>query len=140
MPNLKAPPIRPPLSVAEAAYLAGFFDADGSVGVYRKGRGYLLQATANGVHQESIERFTKVFGGWTFLENRSMLPNHKNCWRWTASNAVAKAALTELLPYLVVKRAQVEVALTYPFGRGDSLRAEREALVTRIKDLKWKTA
>jgi hypothetical protein len=113
----------------EAARLAGFFDADGSVGIYHHwkargaGKSYALRVTAAGVHHESMQRFKDAFGGSLYLTRKANRPwksNHKrDLWQWSVCASNAKVALGTMLPYLIVKKAQAFEALKMPIGRAE---------------------
>jgi len=53
----------------------------------------------------------KLFGGTYFLkESRE---GSKPCYLWSSGGQNAMAALEEMLPYLVVKRRQAEIAIAF---------------------------
>jgi hypothetical protein len=100
------------LTTNQLAYLAGFFDADGSVGLHLKDHRAHVRIQVAGIHHGSIQAFRDAFGGGALhLEHK---PRCRPLWRWTASGSPARDALRQLLPYLTVKGPQAEAALELP--------------------------
>ena len=108
----------PNMSPTELAWLAGFIDADGHIGIRRPGTGYfVLQLVVGGTHRPSIERCRDLMtAGGPYADKRR--PPRKPAWRTTLSGSKAKAVLTHIYPYMVTKRRQAAIALTFPIGNG----------------------
>lgn len=125
----------------ERAYLAGFFDGEGTVGMY--GSDLCLTVRVANTDRASLERFVSAFGGKVRMYPARA--RRQPCYDWVIYGGDAKAMLGELLPFLSVKKAQAFEALKLPiFGRtrnryakpsDDELR-ERAAIAARIKNLK----
>lgn len=99
----------------ELAYLAGFFDGEGSVGVYGSAsRSYHLRASVGGTDERSIRRFMAHFGGTVSFEPKKN--NWRPVWKWAVTGREAKVALRALMPFLSVKREQAALALTCPIS------------------------
>ena len=100
----------------ELAYLAGFFDGEGSVVLYperRAKRGsWKMIIEVRNVDKLSIELFHVAFGG-SVKPILSENPNWKDYWAWTCEARLAETALRAMLPYLRLKRERVLVALEY---------------------------
>jgi hypothetical protein len=107
-------------------YLAGFLDGEGSIGVYRsshrRDRAGALRASrstsrlamlqASGYRREPLDMLVARFGGTL---TRAYLPSrgrHVYHWRCYQQDAVARA-LTDLIPFLTVKRGEAEMALAF---------------------------
>lgn len=98
------------------SYLAGFFDGEGCVSVYKNGQqtSYCLrvQLTQN-KNEESTYIFNYLkttFGGSLVLRDR------KNCrptYHWQLSGDKAVLFLMYLLPYLTIKFKQAKVAINW---------------------------
>ena len=99
----------------EVAYLAGFFDGEGSIGIYPKKnkRGYmcyqyLLQIS--NTNRKVLELFQKRYGG--SITKRQRVERHKQLWNWQLGSAgKIRVALSELLPFLYVKKQEAQIML-----------------------------
>jgi hypothetical protein len=110
------------------AWAAGFFDGEGCVMVEvskekRCKHGYRTSLHAN-VTQTSLpclHLFLERFGG-SIQSTENRTPNGRR-WavqhRWLVRNENAIEFLKAILPYLVVKKTQVETALSYPMRSPD---------------------
>lgn len=123
----------------ETAYLAGFFDGEGTVGIY--GSYGQLRLQVGGTDEASIRRFYNRYGGTipNYVPARSF--GKKRMWKWSVTGAKAKTVLADLLPHLHVKKAQAFEALKLPmnFERKRLPITEREyraELARRLKALK----
>lgn len=100
-------------------YFAGFFDADGSVGVYcdkykRKARPfdkdrYHLRVNVCNQNKQLLEGFAALWGGGVYRQARA--------WIWTISATKAVNFLRDILPHVVHKREQVELAVEWQASR-----------------------
>jgi hypothetical protein len=130
----------------EVAYLAGFFDADGSMSLYLNHGNVMLKASVCGVHEGSIRRFKNRFGGSVVLQKPT--PGHlgkKTVWRWQAYGSKAQVALLDMLPHLVVKAPQANLAAQLHIGTRvsrwtDGERAERVLMIRLMHELKEEVA
>ncbi len=95
-------------------WAAGFFDGEGciSIGRSRKGKRpahpgyYALQLTAYQNDPAPLDIFISLFGGRVLLRREG-----GSIWQQSGSQTVE--TLSKLLPYLIVKRAQAEVAIIF---------------------------
>lgn len=122
------------------AYLAGFFDGEGTVVInHRKGKKYEDWTLSVGVanHCEApITLFAKVFGGYVKLANKP------NVCRFSLYLGGPRAAvmLTALLPYLCVKRRQALCGIRFQkrvratFDRKAGLSRAEKALRAEMRD------
>ena len=99
----------------ELAYLAGFFDGEGSISILNKGPRKLgLHLQVSQTVKEPLDRFQERFGGSIHLTSRGQSPfSRKPIWAWHAGPRDGATALAALLPYLLVKREQAEVAIEF---------------------------
>ena len=114
------------------SYVAGFFDGEGSIDIR-----YDVKANKNG---KSYERFSlrvcvvqmdrtpldmiaERWGGSVSKRTAN------NCHTWVATTASACSFLSELLPYLIVKRREAEIGVAFQA----TMRA-RDAGVERVSD------
>ena len=135
---------------AELAYLAGYFDGEGSIGIYKlrranhatRGYQWNLQAQLGTCDREVVDAFHRRFGGHVYTYKKAA---RRNVRQWVVSGPAAKAALGELLPYLRAKKSQAFEALKYPLGtQGGHFSQEnddiRTTLGARIRALKMVAA
>jgi hypothetical protein len=95
-------------------YLAGFFDADGAVGI-SKGAGtsyYLLWVRVNQVVPTPLLMFKQQYGG-KINGPTQRGENSRPIWGWCAESQVAEDFLQDIVSLLVVKRERVELALEF---------------------------
>lgn len=101
----------------DLAYLAGFLDGEGSIQIARGHwknfpRGYTLHVSAKQVDPAPLRMLAERFGG-RVIPVVSPQPNRLPYYRWGIVGRVAAAALRSVLPYLVVKHGQAELAVAY---------------------------
>lgn len=98
-------------------YLAGILDGEGTIGIKKylpKGENrnmcYYLYLSMGMQHKPIPDLFKEVFGG-TVSEDRVL--HRASMWRWNATGKIHIAAiLNALIPYLIVKKEQAELALS----------------------------
>ena len=90
-------------------WAAGFFDGEGSVTIIKSAYGLQISVTNN--YKTIIEEFARRFDGSIATTSRA---NRKNkTYQFFFSFKAAREFLTQVLPYLRVKRADAELALDY---------------------------
>jgi hypothetical protein len=97
------------------AWIAGFFDGEGSVGLYhhkrpgnRYGR-YILQITVTNTVQRSVELIQETFRGTVY--SRPPVEGRQRVYQWFASGKIGERFLEAISPYLVIKAPQVALVL-----------------------------
>lgn len=116
-------------------YAAGFFDGEGCIQIARmrrKGKHdvYALRVSANQRDARPLLLFAEHYGGKVRKHERTRF-GQCDMWRWLVSSAKAEAFLLRVLPYLVVKKDQAELALEFQARRlshADRLRPEVTAV------------
>ena len=97
-------------------YTAGFFDADGTVGVYwhrdetsSRGGGLHLHA---GITQKF---YMPIFAEWQNRWGGSLVPSRKKhpSWKWDVSNHKALSFLEAICPFVRKKKGQVDLAIQF---------------------------
>ena len=132
----------------ELAYLAGYFDGEGCVGVYMRrsrthpGSGFTVRVIVGACDPAPLLRFQAAFGGTV----NAAMPHPTSLGklmqhRWQCSGSRAITALRSMLPHLTTKRAQAEAALQIKlYWRGYKPTAEenteRALIAARIRTLK----
>ncbi len=108
------------------AYLAGVVDSDGYVSIVQSRHADRLYFGAavgiSGTRRQPHDLAVSLWGGKVY-EYTPKNPRHRPQFQWQRVGDGAHAILTELLPYLRVKRENAELAIDAQefvwFGRGD---------------------
>ena len=100
----------------EMAYCAGFFDADGSVGVYRKGVGNKnrpskhkrLHITFTNTNKDVLEKIREILGyGGVHLKSKPKNPNWSQGHQLNIYSRQAAKVARFLIPYLKLKKQKM---------------------------------
>lgn len=94
--------------MASIEYLAGFFDGEGSIGVYSSGErrtGYMSVRVIQ-KFPTALRHFQELFGG-------SLNQNGRGYWAWQIYGTAAMGAMVALQPFLIEKKRQAELAIEY---------------------------
>lgn len=99
------------MSVADAAWLAGFFDGEGSLTMYMAGRNKQYPTwnlSLPNTHLGSLERCREISGAGSICEKtRVYRPNCKRLWVWQVQSQRNIAAIvTHMYPYLTIKKGK----------------------------------
>lgn len=136
-------------------YVAGLFDGEGWITVvvkrYPDRVSYQLTIGIGMVHQPLIETIRSQFGGNVFVKMPSpgQSANTRAGVTWRLTSGPAAAFLEKIVPFLVVKQEEAELAIEFqkhvrahthdfkyrPHMR-DELYAYREDVVARLRALK----
>jgi hypothetical protein len=122
------------------AYVGAIFECEGTIGVTRSGQ---LCVGVEMIDRRAPALFFRLFGG--SVRHPPAARGRQPTWRWTAKTRIAESALWKLLPWLVTKRAQAQLALgsRVAIGRAGRLTAEqrrlRESTAAGIRRLKRST-
>ncbi len=105
----------------EYAWLAGFFDGEGCVYLKRdKPRGgsnrhntYHLRLILSNTHLPTMHRVKEILDGEGIIGKVFSVdnPKHRTRWEWRVNATKAERVLRLMLPYLVTKKEQAEIAL-----------------------------
>lgn len=116
------------MSKVELAYIAGFFDGEGSVGVYPasgKRSHHLRVQLVQNVTPESTELFhelsLKYGGSISTVTKKPTRPTYN----WQINSLRAVVFLLDVLPYLRLKQRQAEIALTWQLQRPEVMREKK---------------
>jgi hypothetical protein len=100
-------------------YSAAFFDGEGNISITRQkaatskhGFYYALRLTVAQVDPAPLRIYLALYGG-TLKERPATQANHRDAWVWIASAGPGTKALRAMLPYLIIKRAEAELALEF---------------------------
>lgn len=99
-------------------YIAGFFDGEGCIGLSQSFPAHnipYLRASISNTKPEILWAIAEAYGGNVTLKQKtsSSLPNAKPAYVWQLTNARAERFILSIIPYLVMKRPQAELALAY---------------------------
>ncbi len=122
------------------AYLAGIIDGEGCILIHRsindKGYiGYTLEVGVRNTDGRLIDWLKNNYGGTVKVSSRGN-SKHKTCYDWRLFNQKAISLLLLILPYLIVKKEQIEVALKFPVGKIVRNPALREWIYKTLQSLK----
>lgn len=113
------------------AWCAGFFDGEGTIALYTANDGYTRLRIA--VYQrvlEPVEVYVELWGGKVTQNTNSM-------YQWQAVGKRAGQALVDMLPYLVVKKPQAELALQFlELSKQFVRHPDFATMIQEMKDLK----
>ena len=136
-------------SVEQLTWAAGFFDGEGTVYIYSHSSSHRYRYLAISVSQRDprpLLVFRELFGG-SIHRHEHTRGVEADIWKWEVRNRLAGAALVQLLPYLLLKREQAELAIAYQdllkqrkrnVGLSDSDVDVRRAIEDKIKFLNRK--
>ena len=100
----------------DVAWAAGFFDVEGSINIIRRRKGlqylhYQLNLNAPQINKDALLKLQELFGGVVRLNKQ--YENRRQSFTWTLHSRKADHALTTMLPYLIVKKQEAELALRF---------------------------
>lgn len=138
----------------EYAWAAGFIDGEGCIRVSRfvvspTYTSHNLRLQVGVCHLESLERLKGIFGvgGIYLAAQRSAKQNEAYTWVVTGLDAIA--VIKHIMPFLVTKRVEAQVALrmepllgfTYKFRQrvDPEIVRQREEICKELRDLKQRT-
>ncbi len=123
----------------EIAYFAGFFDGEGTLGIYN-GRHVVCLANTDA---RPLRRAQELWGGHLYRMKRQKYAV-RDIWHWNIYGHAARPFLEAILPHSQLKKEQVEVFLAVlphvPVGRGTRRRPGAtdaiDAAALRLRELK----
>lgn len=103
------------MSKQTAAYIAGFIDGEGYIGIitdknrinFRRNDSYKTVLKIANTNKDIIQWFKNSFGG--YLEHRTMKENQKDAYCWTIEGKNLQPFLDKVSPYLRIKKKQAEI-------------------------------
>ena len=104
-------------AISDLAWAAGFIDGDGVVSVYRRkdrGKEFRVVVRAMNCNRLALDRLRNLFGGTVhpmLKAETAKLRGWKPSFYWAASDRIAERAIRGMMPFLVLKRRQAELAL-----------------------------
>lgn len=98
------------MTEAEAAWLAGVIDGEGSI-VQVRARGRTWRLVVYNTSHPFMLRVLEVAGCGRLAERKRIADHHKRCWVWTCYGPRTRALCRQMLPWLIVKRDKALQAL-----------------------------
>jgi hypothetical protein len=119
---------------SDRAYAAGFFDGEGNIVVIWQAskKGYMFQVRVTQKSRKPLVWLQERWGGGIYLKQ---IINGVPCYSWNVGWGKARKFLDDVLPFLIVKRAQAELALKFAAltcGHFGKKSAEDKALCEQI--------
>jgi len=103
------------LEEKEIAWMAGFFDGEGSVSILHTGLGertYILVAGITVITDGILERFKDSFGG-ILHKYKASNRGHSDYWQWRVRSKFAVIFLDTILPYLKIKQGEAKLGIEF---------------------------
>jgi hypothetical protein len=126
----------------EIIWLAAFFEAEGTVHIIRNrapkmvaGYQYQVRITLGQCHKAPVLRYQRAFGG-TIYKRVPKNPKHNISFHWQCSSRQATEALTQMLPFLEMKKEQAELALEFQSLRGQKRTRKDHRYYDKMRELK----
>lgn len=124
---------------AKLAYTAGIIDGEGCILLERRlshnrYRNYVLTVVVSNTSEWLVNWLHFNYGGGISAYQQKV-PNRLLTWRWRIQADKARLFLEMLLPYLVLKRPQAEVAIQFQLSRGHRKRTDEEKAVDEAQRL-----
>lgn len=94
------------------AYTAGFFDADGCVGIYTKGEKGYSYPSFRLIVTITQKQWMSIFWDWKERWG-GHFSDSSEAWRWQIYSRGACQFLQDVLPHLRVKRDQAKLAIKF---------------------------
>jgi len=104
----------------DKAYAAGFFDGEGSVGLYRQNGCYALVVCIGQKDPSVIHWLADRWEG-------TVAKRQNDLWQWRAYAEKGRVLLRDIQPFLIVKKSQVDYILKYsqPYREEQALEMKR---------------
>ena len=94
-------------------YLAGFFDGDGNILIYKpKTTDWVVEAKITQIQTPALKEFRKLFGGGIYwISTKTTIYN--GFYQWRVVSKKAYIFLKEIEPYLIQKREEAKIAIAF---------------------------
>ncbi len=129
-------------SLSDLAYCAGFFDGEGCISLCKDNNSvYRLYIKISSTDYSVLEWVQEHFGGSIYRERKGT-EKRKESWGWYCKTEDQIVFLFGILPYTIIKRAQIIEALNYHFEKqnGGKLTEDefalRERYYMKLKSMK----
>ena len=116
----------------DLAYLAGFFDGEGSIFLTKASRnaGLELRISISQANRWICEKYRMAFGG-AIVKDRNSKPDSWKCaGQWRAGANIGLEFLKVVYPYLILKQAEARIAIEF-----QTTKSSRFANSNRVRKL-----
>jgi hypothetical protein len=96
-------------AMISAEYLAGFVDGEGCIGIGSTNTSLVLTLAISQVNLTVLQEIQKDYGG--HLTPCKVKGNRRPAWILRWSSKAALSVIEKILPYLIVKKPQAEIAV-----------------------------
>lgn len=97
----------------------------------RKTESWMLRADVGNTDPRMLVKLKAMFGGCIVVKKKR--DRYMPQWRWIVYGKNAVAALTAMMPYLITKKSQAEVAIL----SRNFLRGKHEVSAEKIRQMRW---
>jgi len=107
----------------DLSYIAGYFDGEGCIFIstrttsYKEQiyKSYYLACKVGSTNLMSLKFIESIFGGSTAVHKWRLehYPNRRKFWAWTVYSEQAINFLKAIYPYLILKKAEAELAFKF---------------------------
>ena len=108
------------------SYLAGFFDGEGSVGIYSSGNTYrnccLRVQLKQNQNPHTIIIFDFLYSNYGGFTSKVETGKGKICLTWAASGDKAVNFLKDILQFSIIKNEQIKLCIEWQIGRKNTPR------------------
>lgn len=99
---------------ATIAYIAGFFDGEGSILLSKEGTRIRLELTVSQIDPRPLDFIAREFGGKVkFSANLARRPNARPIYSIRLRGDSAEKMIRGMLPFLIVKQEQARIAIKF---------------------------
>lgn len=106
----KHAPVRD-MTLEEIAWLSGLFDGEGNIGWSRPRNVHSFRLSISNTSMELLNKIVSVTGTGSIIVKKSKNPKHSDSANWTVQGDRAKIILVLMMPWLIVKRENGQIAL-----------------------------
>jgi hypothetical protein len=108
------------LSETEKAYLAGLWDGDGHISIYKQKSynypdkvQYVLRITLTMTHKPTLEFCMNITGIGTIHKLQDTENTRRNLYQWRLAARKAEDVLREIYPYMKKRKSEADIALRF---------------------------
>jgi hypothetical protein len=125
------------LTVAEAAYLAGILDGEGSIILYLRRDVVALRVVVANTNRALLDWIVRTVGVGDVYAQREATETHAAAWSWRCNAEAAETLLGQLRPYLRIKAPHADLALaTQARLRDPAQKADRSWHLTACEQMR----